>query len=102
MPETMLDGRDVMVSVAVRMRKLAARSIRLAAVSLLFAGLAGGVIPVTASAAGTADRTLATFSVSGGLDDVAATSATNVVRPGKSGGCHVCELPLSLPVLSAS
>jgi hypothetical protein len=26
----------------------------------------------------------------------------SVVRPGKSGGCHVCELPLSLPVLSAS
>ena len=26
----------------------------------------------------------------------------DVVRPGKSGGCHVCELPLILPVLSAS
>jgi len=25
-----------------------------------------------------------------------------LVRPGKSGGCHVCELPLILPVLSAS
>jgi subtilase family serine protease len=28
--------------------------------------------------------------------------AHTLVRPGKSGGCHVCEPPLSLPVLSAS
>ena len=68
------------------MPRLAARSIRLAAASLLLAGVAGGVAPVTAaSAAGAAVRAPAAFSVSGGLSGVAATSETNAWAVGFTG-----------------
>ena len=62
------------------------RSVRLLAIPLLLAGVAGGVAPGTASAAqaGTAG-TAVPFSISGTLADVAATSASNAWAVGSSG-----------------
>jgi hypothetical protein len=85
MPGTAPDGSVVMRPVAVRMRRLAACPVRLLAASLLLAGVIGGVAPVTASAAGAAVRAPATFSISGGLSGVAATSASNAWAVGYTG-----------------
>jgi len=62
------------------------RSVRLLAIPLLLAGVAGGVAPGTASAAqaGTAG-TAVPFSISGTLADVAATSASNAWAVGTTG-----------------
>ena len=85
MPGTALDGSGVMTSAAMRMPRLVARPIRLAAGSLLLAGVVGGVTQLTASAAGAAVRAPATFSISGGLSDVVATSETNAWAVGSTG-----------------
>ena len=85
MPGTALDGSGVMTSAAIRMPRLAARPIRLVAGSLLLAGMVGGVTQFTASAAGAAVRAPATFSVSGRLSDVVATSDTNAWAVGSTG-----------------
>ena len=85
MPGTALDGSGAMTLVAMRRLRLAARPIRLAAASLLLAGVAGGVTQFTASAAGAAVRAPATFSISGGLSGVVATSGTNAWAVGSAG-----------------
>src|SRR5579872_2227657 len=62
-----------------------ARPILLVAGSLLLAGVVGGVTQFTASAAVAAVRAPATFSISGGLSDVVAISATNAWAVGSTG-----------------
>jgi hypothetical protein len=70
MPVKALCGRGVLRSVAA---------------SLLLAGVASGVTQFTASAAGTAVRAPAAFSISGELSAVVATSETNAWAVGSTG-----------------
>jgi len=70
----------------VRMPRLATRSVRLLAVPLLLAGLAAGVAPVTAAAARAGSPDLvASFTISGRLNGVAATSARSAWAVGFTG-----------------
>jgi len=85
MPGTARDGRGVMTPVAMRMQRRVSRPVRLAAASLLLAGVTGGVTQFTASAAGAAARAPAAFSISGGLSGVVATSETNAWAVGSTG-----------------
>ena len=69
-----------------RMPRLATRSVRLLAVPLLLAGLAAGVAPVTAAAARAGSPGLvASFTISGRLNGVAATSARSAWAVGFTG-----------------
>ena len=66
--------------------RLATRSVMLLAVSLLLAGVASGVAPLVATAAQTGPPgPAASFSTSGALKGVAATSATNAWAVGSTG-----------------
>src|SRR6266700_2423815 len=70
----------------VRMRELATRSVRLLAVLFLVAGVAGGVAPFAAATVRTGSPgPAASFSTSGELSGVAATSATNAWAIGATG-----------------
>ncbi len=68
------------------MHEYITRSVRLSAVPLLLAGVAGGVSPVTAPAARTGSPgPAASFTISGHLSGVAATSAANAWAVGGYG-----------------
>src|SRR5215469_8822014 len=61
------------------------RSVRLLAVPLLLAGVVAGISPVTAAARAGSQGPAASFTVSGALSSVAATSATNAWAVGSTG-----------------
>ena len=69
-----------------RTPQLATRLVRILAVPLLLAGVVAGVAPVTAAAARTGSPgPAASFTISGALAGVAATSASNAWAVGSTG-----------------
>jgi hypothetical protein len=65
--------------------QLATRSVRVLAVPLVVAGVVAGVAPVTAAARPRPVGPAASFTVSGSLDGVAATSTSNAWAVGSTG-----------------